>query len=59
MEQLRRESQLMPGTGRRFAHRTLRQLMQEEPARLAAGMGLENFAAELAQIFKPRAEVIG
>jgi hypothetical protein len=32
--------------------------MQQQPARLAAGMGCENFAAQLAQILKPRAEVI-
>jgi hypothetical protein len=50
---------LARGAGWRIADLTLRQLMQQQLARLAAGMRCENFAAQLAEIFKPRAEVFG
>ena len=55
----RRASQLARGADFRVAERTLRELMQEQPARLAAQMGCENFAAQPSHIFKPRAEVFG
>ena len=51
--------ELARGAGGRVADLAVGEFMEQELARFAAGMGGENFAAKLAEVFEPGAEVVG